>query len=54
MERGDLHPVHHGQLHDRKTERELNMIGWNPERVIFAHGHWYRVNGTGKLRRAFG
>jgi hypothetical protein len=42
----------------RKTKRELKtvvktMIGWNLERVIFAHGHWYRSNGTAELRRAF-
>jgi Domain of unknown function (DUF4336) len=29
------------------------MIAWNPERVIFAHGRWYRENGVGELRRAF-
>lgn len=29
------------------------MIGWNPERVIFAHGQWYQTNGTAELQRAF-
>ena len=29
------------------------MIGWEPERVILAHGRWYDRNGTGELRRAF-
>lgn len=35
--------------------RELvdTMIGWNPERVIIAHGRWYDRNGAGELRRAF-
>jgi Domain of unknown function (DUF4336) len=42
----------------RKANRELRsavetMIGWKPERVIFAHGHWYRANGTAELQRAF-
>jgi Domain of unknown function (DUF4336) len=42
----------------RRAKRELRsavetMISWNPERVIFAHGHWYRANGTAELRRAF-
>ena len=42
----------------RKSKRELKlavetMIGWKPERVIFAHGHRYRANGTAELRRAF-
>jgi hypothetical protein len=41
----------------RRAKRELRsavetMISWNPERVIFAHGHWYRANGTAELRRA--
>ena len=29
------------------------MIAWNPERVILAHGRWYPTNGAGELRRAF-
>ena len=29
------------------------MLDWNPERVILAHGHWYRENGAAELRRAF-
>ena len=29
------------------------MIGWNPERIILAHGRWYDANGTAELRRAF-
>ncbi len=29
------------------------MIGWAPERVILAHGRWYRENGAEELRRAF-
>ncbi|WP_425907435.1 DUF4336 domain-containing protein [Nitrobacter sp. TKz-YC02] len=29
------------------------MIGWNPERIILAHGRWYDRNGTDELRRAF-
>lgn len=29
------------------------MIGWNPERVILAHGRWYDRDGTQELRRAF-
>jgi hypothetical protein len=41
-----------------KSKRKLRsavatMIGWNPERVIFAHGRWYPANGTAELRRAF-
>lgn len=30
-----------------------DMIAWNPERVILAHGRWYRKNGTAELKRAF-
>ena len=29
------------------------MIGWNPERIIIAHGRWYEANGAAELRRAF-
>lgn len=29
------------------------MIGWNPERVIIAHGRWYDRNGAAELKRAF-
>lgn len=29
------------------------MLAWDPERVILAHGRWYRTNGTAELRRAF-
>ena len=29
------------------------LIAWNPERVILAHGRWYRANGADELRRAF-
>lgn len=28
------------------------MIAWNPERVILAHGRWYERNGASELRRA--
>lgn len=29
------------------------MIGWNPARVILAHGRWYERDGAEELRRAF-
>ncbi|ROU01053.1 DUF4336 domain-containing protein [Histidinibacterium lentulum] len=29
------------------------MIGWQPERVILAHGRWYERDGVVELRRAF-
>lgn len=29
------------------------MLSWNPERVILAHGRWYDKNGTSELKRAF-
>jgi hypothetical protein len=41
-------------LSKRKLKAAVEtMIGWNPERVIIAHGRWYETNGTGELRRAF-
>jgi hypothetical protein len=29
------------------------MIAWAPERVILAHGRWYKSDGVAELRRAF-
>ncbi|MDP2816082.1 MAG: DUF4336 domain-containing protein [Rectinemataceae bacterium] len=29
------------------------MIGWQPDRVILAHGRWYDRHGSDELRRAF-
>ena len=29
------------------------MIGWNPERIVIAHGRWFDTDGTDELRRAF-
>ena len=29
------------------------MIGWRPERVIIAHGHWYPEHAVAELKRAF-
>lgn len=35
------------------AERPDGGLGWNPERIILAHGRWYRRDGTAELRRAF-
>ncbi len=29
------------------------MIAWNPERVVIAHGRWYEKNAVAELKRAF-
>lgn len=29
------------------------MLRWNPQKVILAHGRWYEDDGTAELRRAF-
>ena len=29
------------------------MIGWDPARIILAHGRWYERDGAAELRRAF-
>lgn len=29
------------------------MIAWNPERIVLAHGRWYDKDGAAELRRAF-
>ncbi|WP_375263297.1 DUF4336 domain-containing protein [Palleronia sp.] len=39
----------------RSTRQALaRLIGWQPERVIFAHGRWFERNGTAALRQAWG
>ncbi len=35
----------------RRCARE--MIGWQPERIVIAHGQWYETDGVAELRRAF-
>ncbi|MEZ5813018.1 MAG: DUF4336 domain-containing protein [Rhizobiaceae bacterium] len=37
----------------RLREAVHTMIGWAPQRIVLAHGRWYRENGTEELRRAF-
>jgi hypothetical protein len=40
--------------HRSKLRRAIEqMIDWDPERVILAHGRWYRSGGAAELRRAF-
>ncbi len=34
-------------------EAVATMLGWRPERVIIAHGHWYAEHAVAELRRAF-
>jgi hypothetical protein len=29
------------------------MISWQPQRIIIAHGRWYRDNAVAELERAF-
>ncbi|CCB63991.1 conserved protein of unknown function [Hyphomicrobium sp. MC1] len=29
------------------------MIGWNPERIIVAHGRWYESHAVSELKLAF-
>jgi hypothetical protein len=41
-----------------RHKRELRaavqtMLGWNPERIVIAHGRWHKTNGRAELRRAF-
>ncbi len=42
-------------LRHRRALREavLQMLEWQPERVIIAHGRWYEANATSNLCRAF-
>lgn len=38
---------------DQLRRAVLRMIDWAPERVIVAHGRWYKRDGVAELRRAF-
>lgn len=29
------------------------MIGWNPEKIVIAHGKWFESDGVAELKRAF-
>jgi hypothetical protein len=42
-------------LRERRAVRAAaeRMIGWDPKRILLAHGRWYPENGTAELRRAF-
>jgi hypothetical protein len=58
---GGVHDPHGGMPRDlrlrfrRSTLRKAveTMIAWRPERIVIAHGRWYRHHGTAELRRAF-
>ena len=39
--------------HDQLRAAVDQMLAWQPERVILAHGRWYTENGADELRRAF-
>ncbi|HEY7772028.1 MAG TPA: DUF4336 domain-containing protein [Marinagarivorans sp.] len=39
--------------HDQLSKAVNTMIAWQPERIIIAHGRWYRENAVDELRRAF-
>jgi hypothetical protein len=44
-----------GFLGRRKALRRAvrHMIEWRPDRIVLAHGRWYRTGGVAELRRAF-
>lgn len=35
------------------TAAVAQMVAWNPERILLAHGRWIAANGAAELRRAF-
>ena len=60
---GGVTPPHGGLPRDLRLtftwrhRRELRtavetMLGWNPERIIIAHGRWHETNGAAELRQA--
>lgn len=38
---------------DEAFECYKQMLAWQPEKIILAHGKWYEKNGTAELKRAF-
>jgi Domain of unknown function (DUF4336) len=43
-----------GRRHKGNFRRAVEtMLGWKPERVIFAHGRWYERDGAAAMRHAF-
>ncbi|WP_158968570.1 DUF4336 domain-containing protein [Chachezhania sediminis] len=42
-----------GSHRDQLRSAIDQMLAWEPERVILAHGRWYATDGTAELRRAF-
>ncbi len=48
----DMRMIFSGRSKELRAAVET-MIGWNPERVILAHGRWYETDGAQELRRAF-
>ena len=62
---GGVTPPHGGLPRDLRLtftwrhKRELRaavqtMLGWNPARILIAHGKWHERDGTAELRQAFG
>jgi hypothetical protein len=49
-------PIHLRFAINRKREEAAaaaqRLVGWAPERVIFAHGRWFDYDGTTQLRRS--
>lgn len=48
----DMRLTFRGHEDDLRAAVE-QMLAWNPERVIIAHGAWFQQDGTQALRRAF-
>jgi hypothetical protein len=48
----DLRLTYRARRAELRTAVDM-MIGWDPARVIVAHGKWYERNGADELRRAF-
>ncbi|MFK8185980.1 MAG: DUF4336 domain-containing protein [Phormidesmis sp.] len=48
----DLRMTFFGQKEQARSSLQ-QMLQWNPEKVLLAHGRWYEENGAAELRRAF-
>lgn len=48
----DLRATFWGNKEQARKSRD-RILQWEPQKIILAHGRWYRENGTAELHRAF-
>ncbi len=49
---GDMRLTYRAKAAELRVAVDI-MAGWDPARIILAHGKWYERNGADEIRRAF-